>query len=76
MTEPLSALKGGKFLEFAVNKEPKCPHCGANFDIARNEAWHLYDDNDRHEVTCPVCDLDFKIESHADWRFSTDEQDE
>jgi uncharacterized Zn-finger protein len=76
MSERLAALGAGKFLEFSMNKVPKCPHCGADFDIDRNEAWRIYDENDRHEVDCPVCNEDFTIRSHADWRFSTDEQDE
>ena len=76
MAERLAALGAGGFLEFSMNKVPKCPHCGSDFDIDRNEAWRIYDDNDLHEVDCPVCNEDFTIQSHADWRFSTDDQDE
>jgi uncharacterized Zn-finger protein len=76
MGELLAALNAGSFLEFSMNKRPKCPHCGSDFDISENEAWRLYDDNDTHEVTCPSCSQDFRVNSHADWRFSTDEQDD
>lgn len=75
MSEPLDALKAGNWLEFSSNKQPKCPHCGEDFDIQDNEAWHLYDDNDTHDVTCPSCDLDFQVNSSASWSFSTDEQE-
>ncbi|HWU19347.1 MAG TPA: hypothetical protein VN155_16825 [Devosia sp.] len=76
MADKFAALNAGSFLEFSMNKSPKCPHCGSDFDISDNEAWSLYDDNEPHEVTCPSCDQDFNVHSHADWRFSTDEQDE
>jgi hypothetical protein len=73
-TQRLEALKAGKTLEFAVNKMPKCPHCGEVYDIGRNDAWQLYDDNDSHEVDCPSCELSFRVVSHAVWTFSTDDQ--
>ena len=38
MAEKLSALKEGPSYRFSVNKQPKCPHCGEDFDIAKNEA--------------------------------------
>jgi len=72
-----AALKARKsFLQFAYNRHPICPHCGEEFDIDRNEAWRLYDDNDRHDVTCPSCDEGFQVESHCSWTFSTENQED
>lgn len=76
MTEKFAALKQGPSYRFSINEKPKCPHCGEDFDIARNEAWFLYDENDTHEVTCLSCNQDFGVTSHARWTFSTDEQDD
>lgn len=76
MTERFAALKKGPSHQFYSNKTPKCPHCGSNFDIQDGEAWHLYDDNNTHEVECPDCNMDFQVTSHASWSFSTDEQED
>jgi len=79
MTEKFAALKASEhaWLEFGASSKPKCPHCGADFDIADNEAWELYDEvGGPHEVTCPSCDGDFSVSSSASWTFSTDEQDD
>jgi uncharacterized Zn-finger protein len=74
-TEPLKALNAAKSpWEFSANKQPVCPHCGDAYDIERNDAWRLYDENDTHEVDCPSCDGIFRVNSHASWSFSTDEQ--
>lgn len=71
----LSALKRDR-LDFSANQQPKCPHCGSDFDIDRNEAWFLYDENGPHEVECPSCELGFRVDSCAIWHFNTDEQDD
>ncbi len=63
------------FMEFIYNSSPRCPHCGENFDIRENEAWYLYDENGPHEVECSSCEREFEVSSHADWKFSTDEQE-
>ncbi|PZP62992.1 MAG: hypothetical protein DI604_28105 [Delftia acidovorans] len=76
MLEKFAALKNGKSHEFSANDQPKCPHCGEEFDIAHNEAWRLYDENDTHTVECPSCENQFNVNSHARWTFSTDEQEE
>lgn len=76
MTERLHALKRAHSIEFVANKLPKCPHCGDDFDISGEEAWSLYDENDRHNVDCPSCGLDYTISSIATWTFSTDEQED
>lgn len=75
VSEKYRALDSGDWSDFSWNKKPKCPHCGDAFDIADNEAWFLYDENDTHEVECPSCAGGFQVNSHAEWRFSTDEQD-
>ncbi|WP_011579544.1 MULTISPECIES: hypothetical protein [Chelativorans] len=76
MSEPLKALKEGRPWEFSATAAPKCPHCGIDFDIDRNEAWFLYDENHTHDVECPSCERGFQVSSTARWIFSTDEQDE
>lgn len=72
----LKALEDGDWMEFSYNKEPKCPHCGDEFNIQDNEAWSLYDENGPHTVECVTCGNDFQVSSHANWSFSTDEQED
>ncbi len=74
--KPLAALNDGHSLDFVANKQPKCPHCGDDFDIRENEAWFLYDDNETHTVECMRCENEFQVNSLANWSFSTDEQEE
>ncbi len=76
MAERLGALSVRGTTEFWGNKMPKCPHCGYDYDIARNDAWSLYDDNNDHEVECPSCDLSYRVRTSAVYSFSTDEQDD
>lgn len=76
MGERLAALNADQYGVFSFNKMPKCPHCGSDFGVSENEAWHLYDENGPHDVTCPDCEEDFRVNSHADWRFSTDDQED
>ena len=74
-SERLQALKKGGWLEFAGNQQPKCPHCGSEFHIGENDAWHLYSSEDTtHTVECPSCECEFDVVSSAIWLFSTDEQ--
>mgnify|MGYP001766702014 CR=1 FL=1 len=62
-------------MEFVMNKQPKCPHCGSVFDIDQNEAWHLYSDDDVDiEVECDSCQEVFEVKVHCQYSFSTDEQ--
>jgi len=77
-TTRLAALKAADhFIEFALNKRPLCPHCGAEYVIEEHEAWHLYDsDEGSHEVECGSCDLPFNVDVRITWSFSTDEQEE
>lgn len=75
MSKPFEALDAADRIDFWGNDKPKCPHCGADFDIADNEAWYLYSEDGPHEVECPSCDLEFQISSIANWTFSTDEQE-
>lgn len=77
MTKHLEALKAAKSsMDFWGNSNPKCPHCGTEFNIQENEAWSLYNDNDRHDVDCPTCEREFSVETRCSYTFSTDEQDE
>jgi len=75
MAERFAALLAGDWYQFTGNKQPKCPHCGDDFDIKAEEEWRLYDENITHDVTCPSCDLEFQVSSIASWLFSTDEQE-
>lgn len=70
-----AALDADGWIEFSGNSSPKCPHCGDDFNITDNEAWHLYDENGPHEIECPDCGNEFKVSSSATWTFSTDEQE-
>lgn len=78
MTERLAALKASDHsVEFWGNAKPKCPHCGDDYDIDENEAYHLYDvDEGDHIVECPSCDLTFSVAVRASFSFNTDEQEE
>lgn len=69
------ALDAASWTDFWGNGQPKCPHCGDDFSITDNEAWHLYSEEGPHDVECPSCDLEFRVSSLASWSFSTDEQD-
>jgi uncharacterized Zn-finger protein len=74
--DPLQALKASRdTLEFWGNKQPKCPHCGADCDVNENEWWKLYEEGE-HEVTCPHCDGDFTVSTMVSYSFSTDTQEE
>lgn len=71
------ALKRSKDpLEFYHNADPKCPHCGHDYSVRENEAWHLYSDDERHTVECSFCETEFDVLSYASWSFSTDEQED
>lgn len=74
--EKFAALEAGNSFDFCANSDPKCPHCGDDFDIRENEAWFLYDENETHEIECPSCELKFSVNASANWSFSTDEQED
>ena len=69
--QPLEALKKQGDMDFWLNKQPKCPHCGNDFDVSKNDAWRIYAE-DTHDVSCPSCDLDFKVKSSVTFKFTTD----
>lgn len=71
-----SALKNLGSIEFIAKDNPKCPHCGEDYDIQKNEAWQLYDENEDHNIDCNLCGNEFNVVSNARWSFSTDEQEE
>ena len=76
MVERLAALRKSQPFEFFGNKQPICPHCGSNFDITANEAWHLFSEDETHDVECNRCEMDFLVSSRASWTFDTEEQDD
>ena len=69
--QPLEALKSQGDMAFWLNKHPKCPHCGTDYDVSKNDAWRLCNEN-THDVSCPNCDLDFRVKSSVTYHFSTD----
>lgn len=72
---PLEALKREGDSNFWLNKSPRCPHCGADFDVSKNDAWRIYEEG-HHELSCPKCGLDFSVRSSVTYQFSTDEQED
>lgn len=75
-TQRLEALKDGRSSDFGYRSDPKCPHCGEDFSIQKNQAWELYSDDDHHDVDCPNCSLEFTVVTHCQYKFSTDEQED
>ena len=76
MSEKLKALKERGSTHFWGNKEPRCPHCGEEIDIARFDLFSLYDESDTHEIECPLCDESFTVKASASWSFDTSDQEE
>ena len=74
-TAKLEALKSGDRLDFMLNDEPSCPHCGYTYRINDNDAWSLYEEGE-HEVECPTCELEFTVYTHVRHSFSTDVQED
>lgn len=64
----------GEELLFWGNDQPKCPHCGADYDVEGQDAWHLYQE-DEHKITCSGCDQEFWVRTIVQYTFSTDEQE-
>lgn len=63
------------WLDFSMNKLPKCPHCGTDYDIDEHGAWELYDENFNDDLTCDECNMTFSVSVQAIYRFSTDCQE-
>ena len=76
MTKELDALNAGNRMDFWGNQQPKCPHCGHDYDISRNDAWELYNDDETHEVDCLNCELAFQVRTITQHTFCTDEQED
>jgi len=73
----LEALKASKnSIEFWGNAQPKCPHCGSDFDIELNEAYYLYDNISGISVDCLTCEREFSVETRCSYTFSTDDQED
>lgn len=75
MKDQFKALKDGESLDFSFNKLPKCPHCGADYDIDAHETWRLYED-DNHDVECGTCEGEFVVSTNVSYTFSTDHQED
>ena len=75
--KPLEALKAEGDMAFWRERHPRCPHCGHECDLGKNDWWGLCtEEGDVHEKDCPNCDLPFKIRPKVSFTFSTDEQGE
>lgn len=72
----LEALKSDRTgMDFRLNDRPKCPHCGHDCDIGKNDWWGIFTtDGDVHEKDCPSCGRPFKIKSVVTFKFTTDEE--
>lgn len=79
--EQFAALKkareedGPRPSDFGANKQPRCPHCGAECSVIENEWWKLYEEGE-HEVSCPHCEGDFSVSVRVSYSYSTDEQED
>lgn len=70
------ALRENKdMLGFFANKNPKCPHCGSDYDISEHGAWQFYEEGE-HSISCPTCDMDFDVSTRVSYSFSTDHQED
>lgn len=61
--------------DYWSNKDPRCPHCGTECDVSKQEWWKLYEEGE-HDVTCPHCYEDFTVTTRVQYSFSTDEQED
>ncbi len=59
--------------EYWLNDNPRCPHCGEDCDISKNDWWRLYEEGE-HDVDCPHCDDSFTVSTRVSYTFSTDKQ--
>lgn len=77
MVEHCEALNENDQLDFLRENNPRCPHCGATYDVQAHEAWELYDtDEGDHDVECGQCEKAFRVAVNCSFTFSTDEQPE
>jgi uncharacterized C2H2 Zn-finger protein len=76
MTKRLEALKvADHSLDFWGLKQPKCPHCGHEYDIQDHEKWCLYEEGE-HDIECPRCDHEYRVSVSVTFSYSTDDQDD
>jgi uncharacterized Zn-finger protein len=69
------AEEEGNEFNYMSEPMPRCPHCGEEFSIENNEAWHLYgEDGDENVVECDHCGEKFTVTTDISYSFSTDEQ--
>lgn len=55
-------------------KEPICPHCGAEYNIDKNESYHLYRADDIEELTCGECKEVFFVKVIIKYTFKTEKE--
>ena len=66
-----AALRAEGDIGFWRRREPRCPHCGATFNVSKNDAWRIYEEGS-HDLTCPSCTHDFEVRATVTYQFSTD----
>ena len=77
MPKHCEALNDLRNIDFVREKNPRCPHCNAVYDIHAHEAWRLFDtDEGDHDIVCDECETPFRVAVHCDFSFSTDDQPE
>lgn len=61
------------YLDYCCNEKPKCPHCGANFDVwtGDNPLNLSYEDGGQTTFRCASCDKDFCCVTLVKYSFST-----
>ncbi len=57
--------------KYVMNDDPVCPHCNNEISVGHEDLYHLYDEDENHEIDCPYCKESLAVESHCKWTFST-----
>jgi len=80
MSEPFEALnkarRSHREIDFCLEENPKCPHCGETYDVMEHENYDLYEFEEEQKIHCPSCDREFVVSVHWAFTFSTDEADQ
>lgn len=74
MTERLEALSREGWADFFALNQPRCPHCGNDADIGKNDLGRILEEGE-HEIDCPTCEMPFAVSTRVRYSFSTDKQE-
>jgi|JI10StandDraft_1071094.scaffolds.fasta_scaffold714724_1 uncharacterized C2H2 Zn-finger protein len=72
---PLEALRAEAAWQFRGNRNPRCPHCGDEYDVIENWTFRIYEEGE-HALECPSCELIFTVQTAVSYSFNTDEQED